>query len=170
MGAHEQTTSNNWVVSVTLNGPITDDVDSVAEAIRCTGGLRASAVFVIDGSVYARLDVEANSVSAAVVLVDDLLLDVIGDEWVPVAIIAESKEGRDAGGVSQIPPLAGLAEVADVLGISGAEASHAVRDPCFPAPVSTLASGCVWTRSDVETFARLSACRRASKNLSRLSR
>ncbi|MCU1390087.1 MAG: hypothetical protein JWL72_3425 [Ilumatobacteraceae bacterium] len=170
MGAHEQTTSTSWVVSVTMDGAVPDDADAVADTVRRTRALRASAVFVMDGSVYARLDVEADSVAAAIVLVDDLLLDVIGDAWVPVAIIAESKEVRDAGGLSQIPPLAGLAEVADLLGITSAEASLAVCDPGFPTPVSTLASGCVWTRSEVETFARLSACRRASKNLSRVSR
>lgn len=169
MGAHEQMYGRSWMVSVTISGPPTADAEGVADAIRNTKALRASAAFAMDGSVYARLAVEADSVTAAVVVVDDLLFDVIGEAWVPVAVIAESKEGSEAGGLSQVPPLAGLAEVADLLGITVAEASLAIRDPSFPAPVSTLATGRVWTRSDIETFARLSAQRRASKNLSRLS-
>jgi predicted DNA-binding transcriptional regulator AlpA len=52
------------------------------------------------------------------------------------------------------PELAGLAEVAELLGIAKRTASKYVRRPDFPKPVDRLAAGPVWRRRDVERWAK----------------
>lgn len=55
-----------------------------------------------------------------------------------------------------IPQLVGVAEVAELLGVSRQRASqlHRERRPGFPVPVVELASGPVWTRAGVVEFVR----------------
>ncbi len=50
------------------------------------------------------------------------------------------------------PPLVGVSEVADLLGITRQRASVLQTRPDFPSPVALLASGPVWRRNDITTF------------------
>jgi predicted DNA-binding transcriptional regulator AlpA len=52
----------------------------------------------------------------------------------------------------RIPPLAGLAEVAALAGVSRKRAWQLTQHKAFPAPVQMLAMGPVWLESDVKTF------------------
>jgi len=153
--------NGTWVVSVTMNGPSDQDIEEVAGTVRDTRGLRSSGVFAMGGSVFARMEVEARTAAEAVVMTDDLLLDVVGESWIPVAMVVESKAEYDAGGLSYVPALAGLAETASILGLSEAEAVLATHDPTFPSPIGELVCGSIWTRAEVETFARICACRQS---------
>jgi hypothetical protein len=160
--------NGTWVVSVTMTGPSDKDIEQVASKVRDTRGLRSSGVFAMGGSVFARMEIEARTAAAAVVLIDDLLLDVVGDSWIPVAMVVESKAEFDAGGLCYVPALAGLAEAASILGLTEAEAVLATQDPTFPSPIGELACGPIWTRAEVETFARICACRQSRRKLSLL--
>ena len=50
------------------------------------------------------------------------------------------------------PRLAGLAEAADVLGVSKRSAGQYAKRPDFPAPLARLASGPVWDASAIEAW------------------
>lgn len=51
------------------------------------------------------------------------------------------------------PPLAGIREVAELLGVSRQRASELQTRPGFPAPVALLAAGPVWRVGDLSSFA-----------------
>ncbi len=63
--------------------------------------------------------------------------------------------------VEVVPPLAGVAEAARILGWDKRRVSTYVRRGAFPEPVAVLASGRVWRREDVEAFAATRRRRRA---------
>ena len=54
--------------------------------------------------------------------------------------------------MTRIPPLAGLAEIAGLVGVSRSRASQITAHPDFPAPVQRLAMGPVWVEADVVKF------------------
>jgi len=54
--------------------------------------------------------------------------------------------------VPTYPKLVGVAEVADLLGVSKQRVSELRDSPRFPAPASDLRSGPVWTRATIERF------------------
>ena len=49
-------------------------------------------------------------------------------------------------------PVAGLAEVAELLGVSKRTASRYTLRPDFPAPAVVLAMGPIWYRAEVEEW------------------
>ena len=53
---------------------------------------------------------------------------------------------------SNVPPLVGIAEVADVLGVSKQRASELSRQPSFPRPLAALAAGPIWDRFAIARF------------------
>jgi predicted DNA-binding transcriptional regulator AlpA len=52
------------------------------------------------------------------------------------------------------PDLAGLAEVAEMLGIAKRTATKYTRRPDFPQPIERLAAGPIWRRKDVDRWAK----------------
>lgn len=54
----------------------------------------------------------------------------------------------------RIPPLAGLAEVAQILGVRKTTAARYTYREDFPQPVARLAMGPVWAVEDVEEWAK----------------
>jgi predicted DNA-binding transcriptional regulator AlpA len=58
------------------------------------------------------------------------------------------------GSETMSPELAGLAEVAEVCGVSKQMATRYTRRPGFPEPVDRLAAGPVWRRSEIEAWAK----------------
>ena len=54
--------------------------------------------------------------------------------------------------MNKFPPLAGLAEVASLAGVSRTRAGQLAAHPQFPEPVQRLAMGPVWLESDVTKF------------------
>lgn len=60
------------------------------------------------------------------------------------------------GDTIDIPPLAGVHEVAAILGVSRQRVSQLVREhPLFPAPVSQLGCGPIWLMGDIVEFAKI---------------
>lgn len=54
--------------------------------------------------------------------------------------------------MTRIPKLAGLAEVASLVGVSRSRAGQITTHPDFPKPVQRLAMGPVWLEADVRKF------------------
>jgi hypothetical protein len=54
---------------------------------------------------------------------------------------------------SNAPDLVGVAEVAELLGVSKQRASDLAHSEGFPAPVATLRAGPIWRRSQLARFA-----------------
>ena len=54
--------------------------------------------------------------------------------------------------MTRVPKLAGLAEVADLAGVSRTRAGQITAHPDFPAPVQRLAMGPIWVEVDVKRF------------------
>lgn len=65
--------------------------------------------------------------------------------------------------VEAVPPLAGVAEAADIMGWDKRRVITYINRGSFPEPVAALASGRVWRRADVEAFARTWRKRRARR-------
>jgi len=69
--------------------------------------------------------------------------------------------------VEVVPVLAGVAEAADVMGWDKRRVITYIDRGRFPEPLQSLASGRVWVRSDVETFARDWRARRGRRSRTR---
>jgi predicted DNA-binding transcriptional regulator AlpA len=50
--------------------------------------------------------------------------------------------------------LVGVAEIADLLGVSRTRVSQLANSPGFPEPAARLAAGPVWERAPIEQWAR----------------
>ena len=50
--------------------------------------------------------------------------------------------------------LVGLTEIAEILGISRQRVGQLAEGDDFPEPISVLAAGRVWKRTDIEAWAR----------------
>jgi hypothetical protein len=54
-----------------------------------------------------------------------------------------------------VPELVGVAEIAQILGVSVARAAAVVKSDQFPAPVAKLIAGEVWTRPSLDGFVEM---------------
>lgn len=54
---------------------------------------------------------------------------------------------------AEFPALAGMREVAEILGVSRQRAYELIKKPTFPKPVVKLMTGPLWLASAVEKFA-----------------
>ena len=52
------------------------------------------------------------------------------------------------------PELMGVAEIAELLGVSRQRVHQLSKAPEFPAPIAELSAGAIWEREAVETWAR----------------
>lgn len=68
--------------------------------------------------------------------------------------------------VEVLPPLAGVAEAAEIMGWDKRRVITYVDRGSFPEPLTSLASGRVWLREDVEAFATEWAARRRPRKAS----
>jgi hypothetical protein len=118
------------------------------EEVAAFGGVAAGNVG--DNRLETTLTREASNPADAISQAIDLLAvsgEVIGAEVV-TTVEADARLREPP-----FPPLAGVTEVAHLLGISR-QRLHTLRArDDFPAPVATLAAGPVWRRGDLTTFA-----------------
>ncbi|HEY0684780.1 MAG TPA: hypothetical protein VGD45_20755 [Steroidobacter sp.] len=69
---------------------------------------------------------------------------------VAIEVMTTAEADRRA---SERPQLAGVAEVAEMLGVSKQRASALSKREDFPAPIERLSTGPVWRKGDLSTFA-----------------
>jgi hypothetical protein len=82
-----------------------------------------------------------------------------------VTVEATTSVARDSLALVS-PELAGLAEIAELLGVTKRTALNYSKRPDFPAPLDRLASGPVWNRRDVERWAKAHPLRPAGRRRS----
>lgn len=78
-------------------------------------------------------------------------------------LLRSTRAGAPALLVEVTPPLAGVAEAAEIIGWDKRRVVTYIDRGRFPEPVQTLASGRVWNRSDIEAYAAEWHARRASR-------
>lgn len=62
--------------------------------------------------------------------------------------------GEEVLTVEVVPPIAGVAEAAEIMGWDKRRVVTYIDRGSFPEPIATLASGRIWLREDVEDYAR----------------
>ena len=151
----------DWTVSFEAKGEIPAALDDALEEFldllvdrggavsSSTVGDRYSATFNVDEAV--------ENAAAAVALGYDTfttLADKSGlPTWPVVRAEALTFEEQDHDLDSpNFPELAGVSEIADIVGVSRQRASALAKTAEFPTPVATLASGPVWTRPSLNRF------------------
>src|SRR5881397_2705980 len=96
------------------------------------------------GSITVRFNVEAGSAREAV----DRALDAFGTACPAMEVFrieAQTVQGLEQElGMADRPELIGVAELAELLGVSKQRASELARGAGFPAPLAVLAAGPVW--------------------------
>ena len=133
---------------VTLIFEIAEPV--TAEALERVAAVGGAASAVGERQIETSLTVEAESPARAIDAATDALMvrgSVVGAE-----AITEAEADRRLA-ERPFPELAGMAEIAEMLGISRQRISVLRKRHEFPAPVAILASGPVWRRGDLSTFA-----------------
>lgn len=137
----------DWTANITIGTykPLTEAILTDAAEI---GGASAGhigshtleMIFTVDG-------VDMTKATKAAIKIGSRFGTVIGLEVITTAE-ADRRLEQPA-----FPPLAGIREVAELLGVSRQRASELQTRPGFPAPVAVLASGPVWRVGDLSSFA-----------------
>ena len=70
--------------------------------------------------------------------------------------------GDETVSVEVIPQVVGVAEAAEIMGWDKRRVITYIDRGSFPEPLTTLASGRIWLREDVEAYARTWRARRAA--------
>lgn len=146
-----------WSVRVELAGVGRDvDPDSLSNVLEkldshgAVAGLGSRTLgFRLSVAGVDPLSVQAQALE----LVKKAMRDADLSEW-PVVAISASRMDELAQDLdrSNFTSLAGVAELAKLLGVSKQRASELARSRTFPKPVATLASGPVWAVAAVESF------------------
>ena len=111
------------------------------------------------GRFGARFWVRAPGAESAVEQGVEALQEAAATVGLPAGPVVEVEastleELSDDGAGSEVPPLIGITELADVLGVSHQLVTVLVRARGFPAPAAELNAGPVWTLSSVDRFIR----------------
>jgi hypothetical protein len=150
-----------WSVRVELAGAARDlDPDVVSDVLEALED-SAAVASLSARSLGIRLCVDASEVLAAASKAAELVdaatraRGLSRSEWPIVGIaVATMDDLADELAQPNAVPLAGVAELAAVLGVSKQRASELARSRTFPKPLVTLASGPVWAVAAVESFSR----------------
>ena len=142
-----------WVVSLdaTMPGAFTEDLaDRVLEELHdyspSVGGR--------GGRIGVTMSMEASTDRQAFDRAHRVVRHVLGARCTVVDARVQSVEELERElEAPAVPALAGISEVAEVLGVSRQRASELSRSDGFPKPVANLAAGPVWLRSAIVSFA-----------------
>lgn len=103
-------------------------------------------------SLSTTLTVTAGSIPAAAQIAIDIIMALAPGEVIAIEVMTTVEADRRL----DEPPFAelvGIAEVADMLGVTRQRASALQGRDGFPAPVAKLRAGPVWRRGDLQRFA-----------------
>jgi hypothetical protein len=147
--------TTNWQVTVDLDVHVpSDTVDELAGALERYEVLDAGIGFLPDRlSVTATVaeDVPGYAAERVIHALTDLL-DAPGARVLAVEVLSEDEADRRLEQPA-FPELAGVAEVAEILGVTKQRASTLQSRSGFPAPVAHLRTGPVWRAADLARFA-----------------
>jgi hypothetical protein len=149
-----------WSVNVEATQPGAQRVDqhAVEVLMEMLHDHHVGGVAVSPGRYGCRFDVDAPTSLEAVTEADEVFRKAVAvaglPAWPVVRLEAVSVEELEADlARATFPRLVGVAELAEILGVSRARASElAHSSPDFPPPTVRLASGPVWTEPSVRRF------------------
>lgn len=148
----------DWSVRVTVS-PLRDTAFSDAEAARIAGALarHGGAVSFTERLLDAQFTVEAPTVRAAVLAGLGVWRQAVARARVTIARV-ERAEAVTHDQLTRelaeplLPELVGVAETAEILGVSKQRVGELAAEGRLPRPVADLRSGTIWTRPSVEAF------------------
>lgn len=157
----------DWAVTVDLRTEadlVDDDVDTLIDTLHPDYG---AALAVGGNTVSATMTIEGpRTITAAANRARQLLGDALAGlghtvtEEVSLEAMTTAEQDRRLD-EPFLPPLAGVAEAAETLGVSKQRIYQLASDnPRFPDPVLDLRMGPVWLKASIEAFARARAVRR----------
>ena len=150
----------DWSVNVEASdsGDHRVDQDAAEALIELLADHHVGGVVLGSGRYGCRFDVAAETPSQATAEAEEVFLQAASaaglPPWPVVRLEAVAVEQLDADlARATFPRLVGVAELAEILGVSRARASElASTAPAFPPPAARLASGPVWTEPSVRRF------------------
>lgn len=149
-----------WSVNVEATHPGSQRVDqhAVEVLMELLDDHHVGGVAVSPGRYGCRFDVDAPTPAEAATEADEVFRKAVAaaglPAWPVVRLEAVTVEELDVDlARATFPRLVGVAELAEILGVSRARASElASSSPDFPPPTVRLASGRVWTEPSVRRF------------------
>jgi len=143
-----------WSVAVVVGCSLTEaEVDAVLDRLSPD----APVVSYSPDGANVRLSVVAGTVLGAAKCAESKVRRALADLGVEFSIegmqVTQAEALADWLDSPVVPALVGVREVAELLGVSKQRASELARSKKFPAPLTTLASGPVWTEGSVRCFA-----------------
>ena len=129
-----------------------ESMEDVADLVLDEFGKYGAAVSVGPGTLSITFTVDVPVEQIAYMVGTELLGDLL-PKFVPTRIMVEStKATEERVGMSNVPDLVGVTEVAHELGVSKQRVSALRSSGQFPSPIADLAAGPVWLRSSVTRF------------------
>jgi predicted DNA-binding transcriptional regulator AlpA len=132
------------VVDETTLERLADELHPYAASVHAHGAERYGATFCVEATseldaAHQALEVFRKAGAAA-----------MAPEW-PVVLfeILDDDEAERQASAPIVPELVGVAEIAELVGVSRQRVSTLAQKHGFPAPVAVLAAGPVWTRSSI---------------------
>lgn len=106
-----------------------------------------------DASVIVRINIRASQLADALAMAITRVGDAFGGLGAEMTLthveVDDAAELDRRVQESDAPEILGVAELADLLGVTKQRVSELARSPSFPAPVAELASGPVWHKRQV---------------------
>lgn len=132
-------------VRVRLNKPLTEDV---LFEVAAAGGVATGNPG--DAHLETTLTVDAGDVKSAFIKLLQIMRRLVDGKVIAAAILTADEADAELG---LRPKIAGVTEVARMLGISRQRVSTLSKRSDFPMPLAELASGPIWRVGDLSTFA-----------------
>lgn len=133
-------------IAIATKKPLTaEQLESVAEvggaAAGDVGGMRVETVLTVRAKDHP---------GAAAKAIETITARVAGDV---IAVEVMTTDEQDRRLAVPAPEYVGIAEIAELLGVSRQRVDQLQSRQDFPAPVARLAAGPVWRKGDLSTFA-----------------
>jgi hypothetical protein len=153
-------TVKEWSVAIELMsgfvGQSEDYLDAIHQALEDLDSFQPGGVSINDRMIGFHLCVPAPAVLDAVRLSTDHVLQVTAKNGLQASIVSTAVKSWNQFEAeleeSNTPQLAGVAELAEILGVSKQRVSELADAPGFPQPLARLRSGPVWDRRAIGNF------------------
>jgi hypothetical protein len=143
---------HEWSVAIEAHGDYRREDDDLADEILEKLAGRDPSVSSGHGVLNIRFDVVADGAEPAFFqawqLVQELLPNIEPDRFYLETVEDQERHLME----SNAPDLLGVAEVAELLGVTKQRASDLARSDDFPSPIATLRAGPIWRRSQLARF------------------
>lgn len=152
------TETKEWIAAVEASGLLVpDEVEDAIEDLLHVLAEAAPAVSVGSSGLELRFNFFAARPEEAIRIAGDRTNEVlakVGLDSLEITRIELTTAERLDRSLEEpnMPPLLGVAELADLIGVSRQRASELARTAVFPSPMATLAAGPVWAEPTILRF------------------